>query len=409
MHDKPGTCQRGERTFLRYDCRMTFPLLRAFLLASFALLTVSMAHADLPDYKPMYLWPDGAPGAKGEDEKDKPSVAIYPAAKDKANGTAVIIAPGGGYHVHAIDHEGVQVARFLNAKGITVFMLKYRLKPGYQPDVSLIDAKRSVRYVRSKAKEFNISRTRIGMLGFSAGGHLASAAGTDFDAGNASAADAIERVSSRPDFLVLGYPAISDKLRKGYPATDVKGTEKTPPGFIWFTSEDGLNPEHGILFYQALRKAKVEAEIHIYARGVHGLGLAPGDSAVGQWPAQLHIWLRQAGLLTDAKRFEVSGVVTIDGKPIHRGWVTLVPDDPTLPVASAYITERVASKFTIPASHGPCAGGHRIIVHEVARQFLTVPSMEDARQFTAATPGGEPMKINLAPDSPGIEVVVRSK
>jgi len=348
-----------------------------------SLLISTAAAADLPKYEPIYLWPEGAPGAKGTDEKDKPSLALYPAPKDKANGTAVIIAPGGGYHVHAIDHEGAQVAKVLNKQGITAFVLKYRLKPQYQPDVALLDAKRAVRWVRLNAKDYNLSINRIGMLGFSAGGHLASAVGTDFDDGDEKAGDAIEKQSSRPDFLCLCYPVTSGDLLKGYATTHDKVTEKTPPTFIWFTSEDNLNPEHGIRFYQALRKAKVEAEIHIYSRGQHGLGLAPGDPAASQWPAQFDTFLRNTGNLTDAKRVAVSGRVTVDGKGLHRGWVTLIPQDENLPISNAYITEKADGKFTIPATHGPCPGQYRVVVNEVAQQFLTVPSMEDARTFNA--------------------------
>jgi len=386
---------------------MSTPLLRSLLLS---VVITSLALAELPAYEPMYLWPDGAPGAKGQEEKDKPSVTIYAPDKSKANGCAVIIAPGGGYHVHAIDHEGAQVAKILSAQGITAFVFKYRLKSGgYQPSDSLIDAKRAVRFVRSKAKQFNISPTRIGMLGFSAGGHLTSAVGTEFDEGKADADDVIERVSSRPDFLVLCYPVISEELNKGYPSTHTKVTEKTPATFIWFTSEDRLNPEHGILFYQALRKANVEAEIHLYARGPHGLGLAPGDVSVSQWPGQLHIWMRQAGLLTDAKRLSVTGVVMIDGKPIHRGWVTLMPEDASLPVATSYITDKAQGKFTIDAKYGPCAGKHHIMVSEVAQEFLTVPSMEDARTFSSSKPGGEKMSVMIEEKPTAMEVSVQSR
>ncbi len=358
---------------------MITSLLRSFLLSA---LFAFAAFAELPKYEPIYLWPDapGAPGAKGTEEKDKPSIAVYPAPKDKANGTAVIIAPGGGYFVHAIDHEGVQVAKMLNAKGITAFVLKYRLKPAYQPSDALVDAKRAVRYVRANAKEFNISPTRIGFLGFSAGGHLASAVGTTFHGGTESK-EPIEMQSCRPDFLCLCYPVTSGNLQKGYESTHEKVTDKTPPTFIWFTSEDTVNPEHGILFYQALRKAKVEAEIHIYARGVHGLGLSPGDPGAGQWPAEFHTWLKNAGLLTDAKRAAVTGRVTVDGKGLHRGWVTLIPDDASLPIANSYITEKADGKFSIPATHGPCPGKYTIVVNEVATQFLTVPSMDDAKSY----------------------------
>ena len=155
------------------------------------------------------LWPNGAPGAQGNEDIDQPSIAPYVVPAGRGTGTAVVVCPGGGYRNLAMDHEGDQIAKWLNSLGVSAFVLKYRLGPKYHHPVELGDAQRAIRTVRAKAAEYRVATDRIGIMGFSAGGHLASTAGTHFDAGDASAADPIDRVSSRPDFLVLGYPVIS--------------------------------------------------------------------------------------------------------------------------------------------------------------------------------------------------------
>jgi acetyl esterase/lipase len=209
------------------------------------------------------------------------------------------------------------VANWLNSLGMTAFVLKYRLGPRYHHPVELEDAQRSIRLVRSRAKEFGIAPDRLGIMGFSAGGHLASTAGTHFDAGNTAAADAIDRVSSRPDFLVLGYPVISfttpythqgslhnllgdnpdPKLVESL-SSELQVTPQTPPTFIFQTNADTVVPaENSVLFYLALRKNKVPAELHIFEHGPHGVGLASRDPALSMWPVLLANWLRGRGLL----------------------------------------------------------------------------------------------------------------
>jgi acetyl esterase/lipase len=262
------------------------------------------------------LWPGAAPGALGTQDEDIPTLAPYVVPADRGVGTAVVVCPGGGYQHLAMDHEGDQVARWLNSIGVTAFVLKYRLGPRYHHPVELGDAQRAIRTVRSRAEEYRVSANRIGIMGFSAGGHLASTAGTHFDAANAGASDPIDRVSSRPDFLVLGYPVISftnfvhqgSKLNLLGPQPDPKLVEsmsnelqvtpQTPPTFLFHTTEDRTVPvENSVLFYMALRKAGVPAEMHIYERGPHGVGLAATDEALSSWPARLADWLRGRGLL----------------------------------------------------------------------------------------------------------------
>lgn len=264
------------------------------------------------------LWEHGAPGALGSQETDKPSLSYYAPWRGNPSGSAVVVAPGGGYVFLAANHEGRQVANWLNSMGVAAFVLTYRLGPKYHHPIELGDAQRAIRLVRARAKEFNILPNRVGMMGFSAGGHLASTTATHFDGGNTSAEDPIERASSRPDFVILGYPVIS--MSAAYTHTgsakallgenpdprlleelssELRVTPQTPPTFLFTTSEDTAVPaENSVAFYLALHKAGVPAELHIFEKGPHGVGLAPGDAALGEWPKLVANWLRSRGLLT---------------------------------------------------------------------------------------------------------------
>jgi acetyl esterase/lipase len=264
----------------------------------------------------MLLWENGAPGALGQADTDKPTLTAYRAPR-ASNGTAIIVAPGGGYGALATEHEGRQWAYWYNAMGITAFVLKYRLGPRYHHPIELGDAQRAIRTVRARATEFNILPDRIGMMGFSAGGHLASTAATHFDPGKADTSDPIERVSSRPDFLILGYPVISfdpaimhagslknllgenpdPKLVENL-SNDLQVTAQTPPTFIFHTTNDnGVPVENSVRFYLALRKAKVPVEMHLFENGPHGVGMALNDPSLSAWPSLLMNWLRGRGLL----------------------------------------------------------------------------------------------------------------
>lgn len=267
------------------------------------------------------LWPKGAPGAAGTEERDKPSLTLYLPPADKATGTAVVVCPGGGYSGLAVGHEGKEPAEWLNRHGIAAFVLRYRLGPRYHHPAPLQDAQRALRIVRGRAKEWHLDPKRIGIWGFSAGGHLASTAATHFDDGKRDADDPIERVSCRPDFAILCYPVITlqppyahmgsrrnllgDKPDEGLVESlcnDKQVTERTPPTFLFHTGADtAVPPENSILFYQALRRHKVPAELHIYQEGPHGVGLAVGRGAAAAWPDQLAAWLKTRGLLSAGK------------------------------------------------------------------------------------------------------------
>lgn len=291
-------------------------------MTSLFLLTLGLTFHAAEAPKVELLWPKGAPGAVGTEERDKPSLTIYLPPTDKANGTAVVVCPGGGYGALAVGHEGKEPAEWLNRHGIAAFVLRYRLGPRYRHPAPLQDAQRAMRIVRSRAKEWNIDPKRIGIWGFSAGGHLVSTVITHFDDGKPDADDPIERAGCRPDFAILCYPVITlrppfahmgsrhnllgdkpDEALVTSLCNDEQVTDKTPPTFLFHTTEDtAVPPENSLLFYRALRKNKVPCELHIYEKGPHGIGLAVGRGAASQWPEQLAAWLKTRGLLTVEKK-----------------------------------------------------------------------------------------------------------
>lgn len=255
------------------------------------------------------LWQKNAPGAQGSGEEDTPAILAYP-VKGEGRG-AVIVCPGGGYGMRAA-HEGEPIARWLNSIGIHAFVLRYRVSP-YQYPSALMDVQRAVRYVRHHAADYRLNENKIGVLGFSAGGHLTASIGTHYDEGNPQAADVIDRQSCRPDAIVLCYPVITMKLPFTHEGSrrnllgdnpdqqlvelmscEGQVTSDTPPTFLWHTSDDGAVPvENSILFASALRQAGVPFDLHVYEKGRHGLGMAEEDEHVASWTTVCGLWLKR--------------------------------------------------------------------------------------------------------------------
>ena len=260
------------------------------------------------------LWANGAPGALGTADVDRPIITPYLPPEGTANGTAVVIFPGGGYSHLSMEKEGSDVANWLAGTGVTAFVVRYRLGPTYHHPVELGDAQRGIRIVRSRAAEWGIDPRRIGIIGFSAGGHLASTAGTHYDAGSSGSTDPIERAGSRPDFMLLLYPVITlrdsafvhrgsrvsllgtapDDALVRLLSNELQVTRNTPPTFLVHSTDDRVVPvENSILFYEALKAKGVPAEMHVFEYGGHGFGLAPSDPALGAWTTLGEAWIRR--------------------------------------------------------------------------------------------------------------------
>ncbi len=344
------------------------------LLLLLPLISASAAPERIP------LWPQGAPEAKGNTDNDQPRLEIYRPAKERANGTAIVICPGGGYGGLAADHEGTQPAKFFNSLGVTAYVLFYRLgSHGYRHPVELGDAQRALRVVRSRAAQDGIDAGRVGIMGFSAGGHLAASAGTHYDAGNPAAPDPADRPGCRPDWMVLCYPVASfdpaithqgsvnnllgekakdpDLLK--LLSNELQVTPQTPPAFLFHTTEDQAVPvENSLRMYEALKKNKVPCELHVYQNGVHGVGLVNGDPVLGTWPGHLAAWVRDNGFLTaKVTRAAAEGTVTINGRPASWATLCFTPEDPNQPIATVRVQ---GGKYRIGAGNGPVAGKTKI-------------------------------------------------
>ena len=283
-------------------------LLRLVTVLLISLCTFTRAQEVMP------LWPDGAPGALGKEDKDIPMITAYLPAADIATGAAIVVCPGGGYGGLA-GHEGADYALFLNQHGVTAFVLKYRLgSAGYRHPRMLEDAARAVRLERAKAEMWKVDSKRVGVMGSSAGGHLASTLLTHFDAGKSDAVDPIDKESSRPDLGILCYAVITlgDKTHQGskhnllgkdpeaemvkFLSNELQVTKDTPPCFVWHTAEDKAVPvENSLQFAAALQKNGVPFDLHVYQKGRHGIGLAdkaPFTNA-HPWSRDLVFWLKE--------------------------------------------------------------------------------------------------------------------
>jgi acetyl esterase/lipase len=292
--------------------------------AAFAFACVALA-AQPPD--PIRLWPSGAPGGKGNigeehdatTAKDRavagrpvfrltnitdPTVAVYRPLKEKNTGAAVLVFPGGGYRILAMDLEGTEICEWLNSIGVTGVLVKYRVPPRENTprwEAPLQDAQRAVSVVRSRAVEWGIDPHRIGVLGFSAGGHLAAAASNNCEKRTYDPQDAADNTSCRPDFSILIYPAYlagtDDKI-----SPELNVTAATPQAFLVQAEDDTVRVENAIAYFLALKNAKVPAEMHLYPSGGHGYGLRRAGLMVTTWPARAEEWMRAQGLLRPAPK-----------------------------------------------------------------------------------------------------------
>lgn len=294
---------------LLFGSRSQFVLM---LLTCGLILSLVAGSAAALERQERRLWEGDAPGAVGSEPKDIPRLLIDLPAPENRNRAAVVVLPGGGYGGLAMGHEGDDIAAWLNEHGIASFICDYRHRgKGYGHPAPMLDAQRAIRTVRAHAEEFGIDPSRIGVIGFSAGGHLASTVSTHFDAGNEQAEDAVDRVSCRPDFAVLCYPVISlgEPWTHGGSQRNLLGenpdpelvtklsneksvTENNPPTFIWHTTEDPVvHVKNALVFYEALKNHGVPCELLVFERGAHGLGLARNARSVSSWPDRWLDWM----------------------------------------------------------------------------------------------------------------------
>ena len=364
------------------------------------------------------LWPGRAPGAPNvpgapgvgggpaEAAGDEPTLSVHLPEPALATGAAIIINPGGGYRTLASDHEGLQVARWLNRIGVAAFVLRYRVGPIHHSSVSLLDGQRAIRWVRHRAADFGISPRRVGMLGFSAGGHLAVACATRYDQGDPGAGDPVDRQGCRPDFVVPVYAVVNGEVRgrkaDEYTPADTRVDANTPPAFLVHTHEDRVvSADQSLLFYRACLAAGVPAELHVFGFGEHGVGLAVGDPDVRHWTGLLHRWLVRSAWLTDGVRMAVSGRLTLDGQAPGLAWVTLIPLDANAPVARVRTDRGADGRFAIDAVHGPVPGPHRIEIHHLSTRHPFDASgdytLDDAqlRVLQRDLRAGEPLDLSV--------------
>jgi acetyl esterase/lipase len=292
-----------------------------------------------------------------------------------------VICPGGGYGSLAKDHEGHQPAHWFNEQGVSAFVLHYRLgSQGHHYPAQLADVQRAIRWVRSCAEQYQLDPQRIAVMGFSAGGHLASMAATLFEEKAYDSSDEVDQVSARPDFAILCYPVISldsavthsgsrknllgperaaDDAFARKLSSELNVTERTPPTFLFQTDEDTAVPaENAIRFYLALRAKKIPAELHSYQRGPHGVGLYLGDPILGTWSKHLSDWLRTNAFFSPAQpRAALSGEVLLDGKPVSWGSLAFHPQDQRFPVTTLRVRN---GKFSVKKAEGPIIGSTRV-------------------------------------------------
>ncbi len=271
-----------------------------------ALLVLFASSLAFAQQETRLLWPDGAPGALGNEEIDKPSITLYLPAAEKANGAAVVVCPGGGYHILVMDLEGTEICDWLNSIGVTGVLLKYRVpkREGLEKHAAALqDAQRALGLLRQNAAQWRLDPKRLGVLGFSAGGHLAAVLSNNYDHRTYSPCDPADTVSCRPDFTILIYPAyLTVKEAGDQIAPELNITSKTPPTFMAMAADDSVRVETAAFYALALRKASVPFELHIYPTGGHGYGLRPSKDLVTTWPQRAADWLRSSGFLEARNR-----------------------------------------------------------------------------------------------------------
>ncbi len=343
-------------------------LSQLFFALVFIALSFTAVAQKLAD--PILLWPAGAPDATGVSDEDKPAVISFIPEPSKRNGAAVLVVPGGGFTIRAVDHEGVLVAQWLKDHGITAFLLRYRLRPLYARNDWVMDGQRAMQYIRAHAVEYHISVDRVGAVGFSAGATLIADMTLNPGPVQANETDPLNRLSSKPNFLILGYGSVR------IPANaDSVALAAMPPTFMYGTVEDRGSQGGMLEMYTRLYRAGAPVEAHFFRNGIHGTGFALGDPVLGQWTTLLHNWLAAGGFLTIKPQVPLAGVIKLDAAPLLKGMVILTSvDDKEAPPVIVYInntgTEELG-RFLVPKSQGPIEGRYKVEVRQDATRWTS--------------------------------------
>ncbi len=339
-----------------------------YLILILTLIATQYTHAQLP--APILLWPQGAPGASGISDEDKPAITPFVPDAGKANGAAILVVPGGGFTIRAVDHEGVLVAQWLKDHGITAFLLRYRLRPIYEREHWLSDGQRAMQYIRSHAAEYKISPDRVGAVGFSAGANLIADLAFNPVVGQSDSKDQLDRFNTQPNFLILSYGSAPLPASMG-----AKVKASLPPVFMFGTVEDGGSMKGMAELYASLIQANVPVEAHFFRDGVHGSGFAIGDPVLGAWPNLMYTWLQAGGFLTEKPRLALTGVVKLNGSPLLRGIIVLTnTENPNAPPVVVYMTNTGTGelgRFNVPESQGPIAGIYKVVVRQEAMRWTS--------------------------------------
>lgn len=334
----------------------------------FLLITTSLFAQELA--KPILLWPNGVPGATGTSDEDKPAIIPFIPESDKRNGAAVLVVPGGGFTIRAVDHEGVLVAQWLKEQGITAFLLRYRLRPMYSSEHWVNDGQRAMQYIRAHATDYHISPNRVGAVGFSAGATLIGDMTLNPLEAKVNAADPLDQLASQPNFMILAYGAtrIADSI-------DNTVIAKLPPTFMYGTVEDRSSQGIMLNMYTRLYQAGAPVEAHFFRNGIHGTGFAVGDPILGAWKNLLYNWMWTSGFLTEKPQLELNGVVKLDGEPLKKGMVILTPvDNKSNPPVVVYINNTGTGelgRFFVPKDQGPVAGTYKVEVRQDATRWIS--------------------------------------
>lgn len=330
--------------------------------------------------KPVELWPQGAPGATGQSDEDRPAIYSFLPAADKNTGAAVLVCPGGGFTTRCMDFEGVQICQWLKAHGVAGIALRYRIGPLYTRRDSIADAHRAMQYIRAHAKELAIAPDRIGIIGFSAGASLAGGTTFETPAAKPDSNDPLDRLPTRPNFLILAYGSAPLPAQNA----DAPPGDALPPTFMFCTAEDAGALGGMTTLLTGLRSRGSAVEVHIFRSGEHGVGFAQGDPNLGTWPDLVYSWMRAGGFLTGKERVPLKGIVKLDGEPLPRGAVIFTPvDAPGAPAVIGYVfnTGAVRGQFDLAAPKGPVPGRYRVEVRQVAARWLSNAQNPMARRF----------------------------